>query len=381
MKSSGADGRPVGGRTWKSRPILLTAALVSLAVLLGVDLIGSDRIRIGGLLVAVPALAAVFLGPLDVLMLSVLTVGAVIWASADNSILGTANFPVLLASAVLVGAGAVLAARIRARRERQLAKVRMVAEATQRALLRPLPGRLGRVTISSMYLAAEEEAAIGGDLYAAGVDERGNIRVLVGDVQGKGLAAVEVVGLLLSTFRVSARSGVPLESLPSYLDQGLRYDLVDLEENGAPGTIDSRPVETEFLERFVTAVIVDIADDASTVRIANCGHPPPILIRGDRVIPLLPDVPELPLGLGDLGRSSHHVDSYDLALGDILLLYTDGVIEARNPEGAFYPLADRLAHRTRDTPTALLEDIRNDLTQYTAGLSDDIVMLALQRVA
>ncbi|WP_160145137.1 PP2C family protein-serine/threonine phosphatase [Actinacidiphila yanglinensis] len=354
---------------------------MSLAVLLGVDLIGGGGIRIGGLLVAVPALAAVFLGPLDVLLLSVLTVGAVVWASADNNTLGTANFPVVLATVVLVGGAAVLAARARGRRESQLAQARKVAEAAQRALLRPLPGRLGRVTISSMYLAAEEEAAIGGDLYAAGVDRRGDIRVLVGDVQGKGMAAVEVVGLLLSTFRLSARSGVPLEALPGYLDQGLRDDLVDLEESGEPGTLGPRPVETEFLERFVTAVVVDIAADASTVRIANCGHPPPLLIRGDRVIPLMPDVPELPLGLGDLCREDHHVDSYDLEIGDILMLYTDGVIESRNPEGAFYPLTDRLAHSTRDTPTVLLEDVQSDLTQYTAGLSDDIVMLALQRVA
>ncbi|WP_146088308.1 PP2C family protein-serine/threonine phosphatase [Actinacidiphila yanglinensis] len=196
------------------------------------------------------------------------------------------------------------------------------------------------------------------------------------------MAAVEVVGLLLSSYRRAVRSGVPLESLPGYLDEGLREDLVDLEENGAPGTVDSRPVETEFLERFVTAVVVDIVDDGGTVRIANCGHPPPLLIRGDRVIPLLPDVPELPLGLGDLCRGGHHVDSYDLALGDILLLYTDGVIEARNAEGAFYPLADRLAYWTRDTPAVLLEDVRNDLTMYSpTGLGDDIAMVALQRVA
>ena len=87
---------------------------------------------------------------------------------------------------------------LRQRRERQLAQVRKVAAVTQRALLRPLPPRLGRVTISSMYLAADEEAAIGGDLYAAAVTERDATRVLIGDVQGKGLAAVEVAGLLLS---------------------------------------------------------------------------------------------------------------------------------------------------------------------------------------
>jgi serine phosphatase RsbU (regulator of sigma subunit) len=107
-----------------------------------------------------------------------------------------------------------------------------------------------------------------------------------------------------------------------------------------------------------------------------------MLIRGDSVITLFPEVPDLPLGLGDLARPDPCIDTHDLVLGDILLLYTDGVIETRDGEGAFYPLADRLTSWTSDTPAALLEDVRTDLLHHSAaGLGDDIAMVALQRVA
>ncbi|MEW1864025.1 MULTISPECIES: PP2C family protein-serine/threonine phosphatase [unclassified Streptomyces] len=384
MESSGADGQPVGWRSLKSPPILFALAVAALVLLLAVDLAGGRDIRLAGLMVAVPALSAVFLGPVAVLVIAVLTIGGITWASDDNAAITTANFPVVMATVLLVGVASVLAARTRQRRERQLAQARKVAEVSQRAVLRPLPDRLGPVTISSMYLAADEEAAIGGDLYAAGVSDRGGTRVLVGDVQGKGLAAVEVAGLLLSAFRRSVRARVSLPALPGFLDRGLRADLIDLEDDTdlcAPDTRPHLPGESDYLERFVTAVVVDIAADGSGLRIANCGHPPPLLIHSGTVHQLFPELPDLPLGLGDLARPDQHIDTHDLALGDILLLYTDGVIEARDADGAFYPLADRLADWTRDTPEALLEDIRADLLRYSAsGLGDDIAMVALQRV-
>lgn len=384
MESSGADGRPVGRRTLRSPPILIALALASLGLLLGIDLAGGRAIRIGGLMVAVPTLSAVFLGPVPVLVIVAFTIGAVTWAADNNGALDATNFPLVMVTTVLVGVASVLAARARQRREHQLAQARKVAEVSQRAVLRPLPDRLGPVTISSMYLAADEEAAVGGDLYAAGADDRGGTRVLVGDVQGKGLAAVEVVSLLLTAFRRAGRARVALPALPGYLDRGLRADLLDLEEDGevcTPGSGSGVPGDSEFLERFVTAVVVDIAADGDSVRIANCGHPPPLLIRGDRVLQLFPEVPDLPLGLGDLSRPEHHIDVHDLVSGDILLLYTDGVIEARDAAGVFYPLAERLTGWVGETPAALLEDIRSDLLRYTApGLGDDIAMVALQRV-
>jgi serine phosphatase RsbU (regulator of sigma subunit) len=382
MDANGAEGRPAGWRIMRSPRVLFAIALGCLAVLLCVDVLGGRDVRISGVMVVVPALSAVFLAPTPVLVLAVLTVPVVALSSADNHTIDTTNFPVVMVTAVLVGTASVLAAGLRRRREHELAKVRKVAEVTQRALLRPLPARLGRVTISSMYLAADEEAEIGGDLYAAGIGDRGGPRVIVGDVQGKGLAAVEVAGLLLGAFRRSIRARVPLVALPAFLDRGLRAELVDLEEGGAAAATRAHPAEPDYGERFVTAVVVDIADDGGSMRIANCGHPPPLLIRGDRVEPLFAQVPDLPLGLGDLCRGEQHIDSHDLVPGDILLLYTDGVIEARDAAGTFYPLADRLALWTRDSPAVLLDDIRADLMRFSAtGLGDDIAMVALQRVA
>ena len=395
MESSGA-GRtgPSASRVLRSPAWQLGAAILVLGALVAVDLSGGRTIRIGGLLVAVPALSAVFLWPLGVLVVSVLTLGCILLTSAQNHTINDTNFPVVMATAVLVGVGAVTASVLRQRRERQLAQVRKVAAVTQRALLRPLPSRLGRVTISSMYLAADEEAAIGGDLYAAAVTEREATRVLVGDVQGKGLAAVEVAGLLLAAFRRAVRARTPLSGLSAFLDRSLREDLVDIAADGDPdsardtdpeqdaaGPAGSTNPEARFLERFVTAVVVDIAADGGSVAIANSGHPPPLLIHGGAVEQLMPERPDLPLGLGDLSGQPQHIDTHVLAVGDILLLYTDGVIEARDRDGRFYPLADRLAHWTAGTPQALLEKVKADLLRYVdTKLADDVAMVAVQRV-
>ncbi|SDN51617.1 PP2C family protein-serine/threonine phosphatase [Actinacidiphila guanduensis] len=398
MDPTGADTRPGVSQVIRSRAMRLAVPLAILAALVAVDLLGGRDIRISGLVVAVPALSAVFLGPLPVLFLGVLALGGAVVTAWENRTLDTVNFPVVLATVVLVSGASVLAARLRNRREHELAQARKVAEVTQRALLRPLPERMGRVTISSMYLAAEEEAAIGGDLYAAAPTGRCGARVLVGDVQGKGLGAVEVVSLLLSAFRRAARVRAPLSELMGYLDSGLRADLHELSAYPEPVTLtapgaapvptpvvegmdDPAEIESAYDERFVTAVAVDVSDDGEQVRIANCGHPPPLLIRGGTVRQLFPSTPDLPLGLGDLTWQAQHIDTHDLAVGDILLLYTDGVIEARDRDGVFYPLAERLVRWTADRPDTLLADIRADVLRHTRSrLADDLAMVALQRV-
>jgi hypothetical protein len=158
MDPSGADTRPGVSQVIRSPAMRLAVPLAILAVLVAVDLLGGRDIRISGLVVAVPALSAVFLGPLPVLFLGVLALGGAVVTAWENRTFDTVNFPVVLATVVLVSSASVLAARLRNRREHELAQARKVAEVTQRALLRPLPERMGRVTISSMYLAAEEEA-------------------------------------------------------------------------------------------------------------------------------------------------------------------------------------------------------------------------------
>jgi len=371
-----ASARELLRRPWAR----VALPLLCIAVLLSTDLLAGPAIRIGGLMVAVPALAAGFLGPGEVLVVVAFTLPSVVWTSAANHTLDIANFPVSFGTVVLIGAASVATAAARRRRERELAQARWVASVTQRVLLHPLPARLGALTLSSLYIAADEEASIGGDLYAAAMVEQ-RTRVMVGDVQGKGLAAVETAGHLLRAFHRAARRGVALAGLPDYLDRSLRDEMAGSAESEAGDAAESAAARRRLLEGFVTAVVVDVGADG-LVRVANRGHPPPLLIHGDAVRVLEPSVAAVPLGLGDLASGAEHLDCFEMAGGDTLLLYTDGVIEARDAAGTFYPLADRLAGLTAHGPEALLEALRAQLLTHAGGmLGDDVAMVALHRTA
>ncbi|MFD7120000.1 PP2C family protein-serine/threonine phosphatase [Streptomyces sp. NPDC056652] len=374
----GTTGAATSSRLLRRPYVKLAAALVCLAGLLGFDLLTTPNIRIGGLMVAVPALSATFLAPGQVLFVVVLTLASVAVAAVSNDTLGTEAFPISFATVALISVASVVTASLRQRRERELAQSRWVATVMQDLLLRPLPPRLGPLSISSVYIAAEKEANIGGDMYAAAVTPRA-VRVMVGDVQGKGIGAVEVVVYLLTAFRQAARNGTPLAELPDFLDRSLRDDLVDVRaiSGEAPDSVSRR----RALEGFVTAVMVEFEEGEDVVRIANSGHPPPLLIRRDKVLPLDPMESALPLGLGDLRAGEHHVDTYELAVGDRLLLYTDGVIEARDAAGCFYPLANRVARWTDRDADEMLDALRSDLLRYVgARPTDDVAMVAVQRM-
>ncbi|MCL2733803.1 MAG: serine/threonine-protein phosphatase [Actinomycetia bacterium] len=383
MEPTATAGRPRASLAMRSPWVRLAAPFAVVALLLAIDLAGGTAIRIGGLMIGVPALCAVFLGPGQVLVLTVVTMGCVMVAAVNNHQFDATNFPIVISTEVLIGVGAVTASRLRVRREQQLAQARWVASVAQQLLLRPLPGRLGPLTMASLYLAAEEEAAIGGDLYAATALDSGDARLMVGDVQGKGLGAVEVAGFLLAGFRRAARRRVELPDLPGYLDCRLREDLTDAEETAQPTPDGVRAAPRSgprLLEGFVTAVVVDVTDDGSKLHVANCGHPPPLLLHDGMVRRLLPEVPALPLGLGDLGEERHDIDTYAMEAGDILLLYTDGVTEARDAEGVFYPLAERLPTWSAEPPETLLHHLREDLMRHSASsLADDVALVAVQR--
>lgn len=78
-----------------------------------------------------------------------------------------------------------------------------VSEATRRVVLRPLPHRLGPLRVASLYMAAEGEAQIGGDLYAAARVED-STRMIIGDVRGKGLTSISDASVLMGAFREAA---------------------------------------------------------------------------------------------------------------------------------------------------------------------------------
>ena len=260
--------------------------------------------------------------------------------------------------------------------EQQIANMTSVAEAAQRAVLRPLPEQLGPLKLGVVYLAAAAEARVGGDLYEVTYTEDHGIRLIIGDVRGKGLGAVEVAADIIGRFREVAHGVGTLNEVAHRLDAGLSRRWGQYEE-------------------FVTALLAEIDPDRGKLTILNCGHPPPILISPeDGVTVLEVHAPSPPLGLITLGSDAGAKQVYPFKPNDQLLLYTDGVTEARDASREFYPLDERVKAlapkarprltktgkiRANGTAPTLLDLVRDDLLRYVGAPPDDDAALLLVR--
>ncbi|MEU6095149.1 PP2C family protein-serine/threonine phosphatase [Streptomyces sp. NPDC047079] len=113
----------------------------------------------------------------------------------------------------------------------------------------------------------------------------------------------------------------------------------------------------------------------------TCGHPPPLLLGDDWAGPLLVGHTAPPLGRGDLcGDCDYEVETFPFARGDLLLLYTDAVLEARDARGEFYPLTARVRAWGDEPPDRLLGCLRDDLVAHARGrLGDDAAAIAIRR--
>ncbi|MFJ8076606.1 PP2C family protein-serine/threonine phosphatase [Streptomyces sp. NPDC096176] len=356
-------------RSARAGRAVVAVPITLIVVVTVIDVLAPPHIHLGPLLVAAPAITAIFGGPWMTGLVAGLSVlaQAVIAVLRDRDELFSANHQAQIAALVLVGASLVIFCVLREHRARELTQVRYVSETAQRVVLRPLPKQIGPLRVASLYLAAEAEAQIGGDLYAVARTTSGT-RLIVGDVRGKGMTAVGDAALLLGAFRGAAHRQANMIELVTYLDRSVCWDLAE------PGETD-RSGET-----FITATILDIPDRGTRVDMIDCGHPPPVLLRDARATAIDTYQPAPPLGLGDLAHRRYHVDTFQFEVGDLLLLYTDGVIEARDSTGAFYPLTERITGWTEADPEAFLRRLRRDLLDHVGGrLGDDAAMIAIGR--
>ncbi|MEV7618276.1 PP2C family protein-serine/threonine phosphatase [Streptomyces sp. NPDC089799] len=272
-----------------------------------------------------------------------------------------------LATVATVSALAVLINRVVRRSGERLASARGIAEVAQRALLPVPPGRLGGLWIAARYEAAEADAFIGGDLYAVQETPYG-VRLAVGDVRGKGLGAVEAVSVVLGAFREAAEQEPALEGVARRLERALARE----------GT---RRNSLDAVEGFTTCVLAEIPHGAAVLRTVNRGHPEPLLLcPGGEVRRLAPDEPALPLGMGELGGWPDRAGEWEFPAGATLLLYTDGLTEARDPRGSFYDPEARMRGRTFPGPEELLGALSADVRRHTRrGATDDMALLAVTR--
>ncbi|WP_299541892.1 PP2C family protein-serine/threonine phosphatase [uncultured Streptomyces sp.] len=348
------------------------AALVPYAIIVAVvlvDVLAQSAVLLS-LLAAPPALTAATGRPRAVLMtggvalavcLGVVLADEVSWAGRGWAALGAVAFVTLAAaqtSAVRVRAG-----EAHQQTKRELVDVRAVADVAQEVILGPVPRVNGRIELAVSYTSATVGARIGGDLYEALTMPDGRTRLLVGDVQGKGLTAVRTAVTVLTAFRAAAPGTGGLSDVAQHIEEALK--------------------RREHTEKFVTAVLADCTPGGE-VTLLNFGHPPPLVRRTDASVRAVgPEVPGPPLGLphglGRIPLDDSGSGRIRLEPGDRLLFYTDGTTEARNRHGAFFALPQivrRLGHRDLDHD---LTALRKALARHTGGpLNDDAALLLLR---
>jgi phosphoserine phosphatase RsbU/P len=331
----------------------LGAALVLLAIISIIELIDGRMVNYIGLVVAAPFLAAAFSSWEIVLVVGVVaTVTGGAFALAEDPLSPAAAVNVIgVALATAVAAGV---ATIRERQAEQIAELSKLASVAQQAVLRPLGNQVGALTVAGRYISATATADIGGDLYEV-LDTPYGVRMIIGDVRGKGLDSVRLASTVLGSYRHVAYERSDLRAVVADLDRAVARSVGD--------------------EDFVTAALVE--ERGGTLTIVNCGHPPPLLLRRGEVIALDPLAPAPPLGFMPVVRP--RVER--LEPGDRLLLYTDGLGEARQ-DGRFFPIADRawrlLGHGTVGDGLASLESA---LIEWVHGRLDDDIALVLMEYA
>ncbi|MEU1300623.1 PP2C family protein-serine/threonine phosphatase [Streptomyces shenzhenensis] len=346
---------------------LIGPALAILAIPVADAFLAPD-IHIAHLLVVACAVTAIGAGPVATAVICGLALLALVVAGLERQTLTTESVLVELAALAVLCALLVVVSRLRVRRERELLRVRSVSEAAQRVVLRPLPRRAGPVSLASAYRSAEADTRVGGDLYAA-ARRVGSTRLLIGDVRGKGLASISDTAIVLGAFRAAAHRKTSLPELVTYMEDAVSWGLAEFSE-----------AEEDISERFVTAVIAEIPDDEPVVRLISCGHPPPVLLRRSTAWALAVPEPAPPLGLGDLSTAAYLPATYPFDHGDLLVLYTDGVSEARDERGIFYPLCTRLAAWADEAPGPLVRRIAADLREHVNGrLDDDMALIVARR--
>lgn len=242
------------------------------------------------------------------------------------------------------------------RRQAEKRELEIGHEIQKALLLGPPPEQQD---LPAVAVAAETKPSLGvdGDFYDFITHGPHVFDVLFGDVMGKGLPAALVAAGAKSFFmRSLARllSALPAGQLPE------PDEIVQRAHGYMTGRLAT-------LDSFVSLHYARFDLAACTMRLVNCGHTPVLHFQAGRAGCTQVTVGNMPLGIHD--RPIFAQITVPFAVGDVFVFYSDGVTEARNPQGGFYG-ADRLARLVVENqalpPRELLARLRADLETFTA---------------
>lgn len=235
---------------------------------------------------------------------------------------------------------------------------RNIADTLQSALL-AVPENIPGLTYGTLYRSATEAARVGGDFYDTFEIEHGKVGVIIGDVAGKGIEAAALTIVVKNTIK-------------AYTYEDATPALVMTKTNDFITRI-SPP------DNFVTVFFGVVDMQTSTLTYCNAGHPPAIIKRKSGAVELLEEYSPV---IGAFAGMHYRDAKATFQEGDILLLYTDGIVEARCSDGEFFgeerlvELIKNLPEGAREMPQAIFDTV----TGCTGGiLSDDVALLSLAR--
>ncbi|MEI5099399.1 PP2C family protein-serine/threonine phosphatase [Streptomyces sp. PmtG] len=348
VRAVGRWGRKTSARSRRGRgwPVLALGVSGLLAVLSG---LGSWQPGVAVLVIG-PVLACACLDARRTAAVAALALSLALGAGATNGRMVTPGFGIEF---LVLLAGGTLAVRDAARHTADaaaLARATEVAQASQNAILRPMSVELGGIEVCARHRCAVQGASVCGDLYDV-VHTPYGVRLLIGDVRGHDLDALRTTAATIGAFKDLAYLTPGLADLATALDTRLAPEL------GA--------------EDFVTAVLAEFAP--GEVRIVNCGHPAPVR-AGKQVRLLEPLEPAPPLGLHPKPR----LYRFYLTSGDRLLFYTDGLSEARDADGAEFPLLERVGDALAVLSSSdALDTLYAMVATHTGRAPTDDIALAL----
>lgn len=236
------------------------------------------------------------------------------------------------------------------------AAARRIAEHLQDALLPPLPAN-STVGLAMRYRAAAREARVGGDFYDVFPLPDGRLHLVIGDVVGKGLDAAVRTTQITQTLRALAMQDMPLGRMLDRCDEQVTYQ-------------DPEIMATVWCGRY--------EPDTGELEFTSLGHPPALLLRAEGE-PIRLELEGLPLGMRDLSVAPPELRRRRLAPRDLLVLYTDGVVEASRDYLAGQESLLAAIARRRDEPLDTL--VQEAVNELVAGDNhrDDALMLLLRR--